>query len=194
MERLSLKEFFDASSITRSPRIYKEYRDFIISKFRENPSKKLTFTEVRKSLVGDISVLLKVFTFLEKWGLINFDLGDDDCGEEEEEKCKGRVKFEEGAPYGVRVVGAPNSTKPIAAIAPPPSVVVDGGRAVGEDGFRWPPLASYSDLYGEFMEKEKGLVCGSCKESCDSSFYEYQKVTVSLLCVLFFQFLVLLPF
>ncbi|KAL0415638.1 UNVERIFIED_CONTAM: SWI/SNF complex subunit SWI3A [Sesamum latifolium] len=116
MERFSLREFFDGSSVTRSPRIYKEYRDFIISKYREDPSRKLTFTEVRKSLVGDISVLLKVFTFLEKWGLINFNVADNseknsyEGGartasfgvEEEEDNWRGRVKVEEGAPYGVR--------------------------------------------------------------------------------------------
>ncbi|KAI5329493.1 hypothetical protein L3X38_028890 [Prunus dulcis] len=71
-ERIALKEYFDGSSISRTPKTYKEYRDFIISKYREDPSRKLTFTEVRKSLVGDVSLLHKVFNFLEKWGLINF--------------------------------------------------------------------------------------------------------------------------
>lgn len=194
MERFSLREFFDGSSITRSPRIYKEYRDFIISKYREDPSRKLTFTEVRKSLVGDISVLLKVFTFLEKWGLINFNVSDNNeknsyegsakaalfASEEEEENWRGRVKVEEGAPYGVRVVAAPNSMKPIIAPPPPPTVAVDGGGIVGEvgeSGFKWPPLASYSDVYGELMlQEKKGVVCRSCKENCDSAHYEYTKV------------------
>lgn len=199
MERFSLREFFDGSSITRTPRIYKEYRDFIISKYREDPSRKLTFTEVRKSLVGDISVILKVFTFLEKWGLINFNVPgsnernscDGGAGtasfgseEEEEEDWKRRIKVEEGAPHGVRVVGAPNSMKPIVQPPPPPAVAVDGGWVVGEvgeSGFKWPPLASYSDVYGELMleeEKKKGgFVCGSCKENCDSVHYEYTKVS-----------------
>lgn len=196
MEKFSLREFFDASSVTRSPRIYKEYRDFIISRYREDPSRKLTFTEVRKSLVGDISVLLKVFTFLEKWGLINFNVAENSekynydgsvrtasfGGEEEEEYWRGRVKVEEGAPHGVRVVAAPNSMKPIIAPPPPPSVGVGGGWVVGEVGesvFKWPPLASYSDVYGELMHQEKktGLLCGSCKENCDSAHYEYTKVT-----------------
>ncbi|KAL0342302.1 UNVERIFIED_CONTAM: SWI/SNF complex subunit SWI3A [Sesamum calycinum] len=201
VERFSLREFFDGSSVTRSPRIYKEYRDFIISKYREDPSRKLTFTEVRKSLVGDISVLLKVFTFLEKWGLINFNVADNSEKnsyegsartasfgvEEEEDNWRGRVKVEEGAPYGVRVVAAPNSMKPIIAPPPPPSVAVDGGGfvgEVGESGFKWPPLASYSDVYGELMqqEKKKGLVCGSCKENCDSAHYEYTKEGSFVLC------------
>ncbi|KAL2515055.1 SWI/SNF complex subunit SWI3A [Forsythia ovata] len=201
VERFSLREFFDGSSITRSPRIYKEYRDFIISKYREDPSRKLTFTEVRKSLVGDISILHKVFTFLEKWGLINVDVKSDkeadncngNCkpisigGEEEEEGWKGRVKVEEGAPYGVRVVAAPNSMKPVASLPPPPSVRADGGRGVGEvgeNGFKWPPLASYSDVFGDSVQQEKKnvLVCGSCKEKCDSVHYEYTKEGSFILC------------
>ncbi|XP_073124877.1 SWI/SNF complex subunit SWI3A [Henckelia pumila] len=202
VERFSLREFFDASSITRSPRIYKEYRDFIISKYREDPSRKLSFTEVRKSLVGDVSVLHKVFTFLEKWGLINFNVDDDNerenfggsgktapfGGEEEEEGWKGRMKVEEGAPYGVRVVAAPNSVKPVVPLPPlPPPVVVDGGGFVGyvgDNGFKWPPLASYSDVYGELMqqEKKKRLVCGSCEETCDSSRYECTKEGGLILC------------
>ncbi|KAH6831567.1 hypothetical protein C2S53_018983 [Perilla frutescens var. hirtella] len=202
VERFSLREFFDGSSITRTPRIYKEYRDFIISKYREEPSRKLTFTEVRKSLVGDISVLLKVFTFLEKWGLINFNVSGNDerngyeggartasCGsEEEEDHWKGRVKVEEGAPHGVRVVAAPNSMKPIVPPPPPPSLVVDGGGIVGEvgeSGFKWPPLASYSDVYGELMleeRKKSGVVCGSCKETCDSAHYEYTKAASFIIC------------
>ncbi|GFP83346.1 swi/snf complex subunit swi3a [Phtheirospermum japonicum] len=207
VERFSLREFFDGSSVTRSPRIYKEYRDFIISKYREDPSRKLTFTEVRKSLVGDVSVLLKVFTFLEKWGLINFNatdkddkIGDGNGGvrtalsgrDEEEEDWRGRVKVEEGAPHGVRVVAAPNSMKPILAPPPPPSVAVDGGGVVGEvgeSGFKWPPLASYSDIYGELMrpDKNKGLVCGSCKDECDSTHYEYTKEGSFILCAKCFK-------
>ncbi|XP_024969035.1 SWI/SNF complex subunit SWI3A isoform X2 [Cynara cardunculus var. scolymus] len=51
IEKASLKEFFDGTSFTRNPRVYKEYRDFIISKYREDPSRRLTFSEVRKSLM-----------------------------------------------------------------------------------------------------------------------------------------------
>ncbi|KAL8456729.1 hypothetical protein ACS0TY_034830 [Phlomoides rotata] len=192
VERFTLREFFDGTSVTRTPRIYKDYRDFIISKYREDPSRKLTFTDVRKSLVGDISVLIKVFSFLEKWGLINFNVSDTNndkssydgsakmASVEEEGNWKGRVKVEEGAPHGVRVVAAPNSMKPIVPPPPPPFVAVDGGGfvgEVGESGFKWPPLASYSDVYGELMQQEtkNSVVCGSCKEICDPVYYEYTK-------------------
>lgn len=188
IERISLREFFDGSSITRTPRIYKEYRDFIISKYREDPSRRLTFTELRKSLVGDVSVLHKVFTFLEKWGLINFSgtassssvIGASTSsvdGQGEDDKW--RIRVEEGAPHGVRVVAAPNSFKPVAALPPPPVMDLGGGGEIAEIGSKFPPLASYSDIYDELRQQQQGkesLLCGSCKEHCDSGHYEYSKV------------------
>lgn len=66
-----MSEFFDKRSAAKTPRIYKEYRDFIINKYRENPKQALTFNEVRRMLSGDVNSLSRVFEFLEHWGLIN---------------------------------------------------------------------------------------------------------------------------
>lgn len=174
VERYSLKEFFDASSITRTPKIYKEYRDFIISKYREDPSRRLTFSEVRKALVGDISLIHKVFVFIESWNLINFNAGkpeedDDYVGGEDE----WNVRVEEGAPYGVKVVANPNSLKPVL----PPPVSVSGGGSGGIVS----PLASFKDRYGELVKKK--LVCGNCKGSCESGCYEYTKDRNFVICL-----------
>ncbi|KAK3043216.1 hypothetical protein RJ639_002459 [Escallonia herrerae] len=173
-ERTSLKEFFDGSSLTRTPKIYKEYRDFIVSKYREDPSRRLTFTEVRKSLVGDVSLLHKVFLFLDRWGLINFGTRplDEDL---EEEGWRARVRVEEGAPNGVRVVAVPNTLKPVSASPPVPS------RVLVRDGLRKPPLASYSDIYAT------GVVCGKCNVCCGPEHYEYMKDKSFIICVKCFK-------
>lgn len=71
IERRALAEYFDGRSLSKTPKVYKEYREFIINKYRENPRRVLTFTEVRKMLVGDVNLIRKVFDFLEYWGLIN---------------------------------------------------------------------------------------------------------------------------
>ncbi|KAL6996916.1 hypothetical protein U1Q18_007041 [Sarracenia purpurea var. burkii] len=178
-EKLHLREFFDGSSITRTPKIYREYRDFIISKYREDPSRRLTFTELRKSLVVDISLLHKVFLFLERWGLINFglpaggDLGEEGC------QATWKVRVEEGAPNGVRVVAVPNSLKPVTL---PPSGIDDGGGVV-ENGFKLPPLASYRDVYSE----RKGPLCSNCKERCESGHYECTKAGGFIICMKCFK-------
>ncbi|XP_027356053.1 SWI/SNF complex subunit SWI3B [Abrus precatorius] len=65
-----LPEFFDSSS--KNPRVYKYYRNSIVKYFRYNPTRKITFTDVRKTLVGDVGSIRRVFDFLEAWGLINY--------------------------------------------------------------------------------------------------------------------------
>ncbi|KAJ7558882.1 hypothetical protein O6H91_04G060100 [Diphasiastrum complanatum] len=71
-ERRALSEFFEGKSPSKTPKIYKDYRDFIINRYRDNPQKPLTFTEVRKMLIGDVNCIRKVFEFLDQWGLINY--------------------------------------------------------------------------------------------------------------------------
>ncbi|KAJ4968086.1 hypothetical protein NE237_014787 [Protea cynaroides] len=71
-ERRFLPEFFDGKSPSKNPKVYKYCRDSIIRRYRGNPSRKITFTEVRKTLVGDVGSIRRVFDFLEGWGLINF--------------------------------------------------------------------------------------------------------------------------
>ncbi|XP_058070284.1 SWI/SNF complex subunit SWI3B [Magnolia sinica] len=72
-ERRLLPEFFDSRTPpSKNPRVYKYYRDSIVRRFRENPLRKLTYTEVRRTLVGDVGSIRRVFDFLEGWGLINY--------------------------------------------------------------------------------------------------------------------------
>ncbi|KAL3616792.1 SWI/SNF complex subunit swi3b [Castilleja foliolosa] len=65
-------EFFDGRSSSKNPRAYKYYRNAIIRHFRQNPNRKITFTEVRKTIVGDVGSIRRVFDFLEAWGFINY--------------------------------------------------------------------------------------------------------------------------
>ncbi|OIT03905.1 PREDICTED: SWI/SNF complex subunit SWI3B-like [Nicotiana attenuata] len=67
-----LPEFFDGRSPSKNPRTYKYYRNSIIHRFRDNPTKKITFTEARKTIIGDVGSIRRVFDFLETWGLINY--------------------------------------------------------------------------------------------------------------------------
>ncbi|MCO5571214.1 hypothetical protein L7F22_024949 [Adiantum nelumboides] len=77
IERRALPEFFDGFSLSKTPKVYKEYREFIINKYRENPRRVLTFTEMRKMLVGDVNLMRKVYNFLVYWGLINYHATSD---------------------------------------------------------------------------------------------------------------------
>ncbi|CAN6271779.1 unnamed protein product [Urochloa humidicola] len=75
-ERRLLPEFFEgeaaAASGCRGPGAYKYYRDTLIRRFRARPGRRLTLTEARRGLVGDVGSVRRVFDFLEEWGLINY--------------------------------------------------------------------------------------------------------------------------
>uniref|UniRef100_A0A1D1XME5 SWI/SNF complex subunit SWI3A n=1 Tax=Anthurium amnicola TaxID=1678845 RepID=A0A1D1XME5_9ARAE len=164
-ERRELGEFFDGSSFSRNPRVYKEYRDFLIARYREDPSRRLTFTEARRSLVGDVAALHRVYLFLDRWGLVNFSAAE---RTREDEGGPGvfPVVAEDGPPASIKVVRFPNAAK---GVPPPPS-----GSKAGEEGvgsLRLPPLTSYSDVFGQ-RTPLAGRVCGDCGEVCASGYHE----------------------
>jgi len=75
IERLEFPEFFD-NRMGRSEALYLTYRNHMVSCFRENPSRHISFLEAMRGLDGDANDLLKIFQFLVRWGVINFTLSD----------------------------------------------------------------------------------------------------------------------
>ena len=74
IEKRSLPEFFNNRNRSKTPSIYKDYRDFMINTYRLNPSEYLTFTACRRNLAGDVCAIMRVHAFLEQWGLINYQV------------------------------------------------------------------------------------------------------------------------
>ncbi|WFD26562.1 SWI/SNF and RSC complex subunit Ssr2 [Malassezia nana] len=74
IEKRSLPEFFNNKNRSKTPMVYKEYRDFMINTYRLNPSEYLTFTACRRNLAGDVCAIMRVHAFLEQWGLINYQI------------------------------------------------------------------------------------------------------------------------
>ncbi|XP_050908689.1 SWI/SNF complex subunit SWI3B [Lathyrus oleraceus] len=72
MEFHSRSEIRNIPDSSKNPRVYKYYRNSIVKFFRFNPNRKITFTDVRKTRVGDVGSIRRVFDFLEAWGLINY--------------------------------------------------------------------------------------------------------------------------
>ncbi|KAI9285071.1 hypothetical protein BC943DRAFT_306538 [Umbelopsis sp. AD052] len=77
IERKSLPEFFNSRNKTKTPAVYKEYRDFMINTYRLNPLEYLTVTACRRNLAGDVCAIIRVHAFLEQWGLINYQVDPD---------------------------------------------------------------------------------------------------------------------
>lgn len=74
IEKESLPEFFNSVHPSKSPKIYVNYRNFMINSYRLNPNEYLTLTSCRRNLVGDVGTLMRVHRFLNKWGLINYQV------------------------------------------------------------------------------------------------------------------------
>lgn len=74
IETKALPEFFNNRNKSKTPTVYKEYRDFMINTYRMNPAEYLTITACRRNLTGDVCAILRVHAFLEQWGLINYQV------------------------------------------------------------------------------------------------------------------------
>jgi SWI/SNF related-matrix-associated actin-dependent regulator of chromatin subfamily C len=73
-ERKALPEFFNNRNRSKTPAVYRDYRDFMINTYRLNPSEYLTVTACRRNLAGDVCAIMRVHAFLEQWGLINYQV------------------------------------------------------------------------------------------------------------------------
>lgn len=74
IEKRSLPDFFDSSSIYKSPKAYKDARNFMINTYRLSPYEYLTITAVRRNVALDVASIVKIHSFLETWGLINYQI------------------------------------------------------------------------------------------------------------------------
>ena len=74
VERRALPEFFNSRHRSKTPAIYKDYRDFMVNAYRLRPSEYLTVTACRRNLAGDVCAIMRVHAFLEQWGLINYQV------------------------------------------------------------------------------------------------------------------------
>lgn len=74
IEKSSVPEFFKLNHPSKSPKIYVGYRNFMINAYRLNPNEYLTLTSCRRNLVGDVGSIMRVYKFVNKWGLINYQV------------------------------------------------------------------------------------------------------------------------
>ncbi|PNP56886.1 hypothetical protein THARTR1_03033 [Trichoderma harzianum] len=54
IERKAMAEFFNNRNRSKTPAVYKDYRDFMINTYRLNPVEYLTMTACRRNLAGDV--------------------------------------------------------------------------------------------------------------------------------------------
>lgn len=74
IEKKAIAEFFNGRNRSKTPATYKDYRDFMINTYRLNPIEYLTVTACRRNLAGDVCAIMRIHSFLEQWGLINYQV------------------------------------------------------------------------------------------------------------------------
>ena len=65
---------FHSGRTYKTAELYQCYRNFMVDAYRKNPLRYLPFVSLRRVLRGDASCLLKIYSFLEEEGIINYGL------------------------------------------------------------------------------------------------------------------------
>ncbi|KAG0627188.1 hypothetical protein M758_2G180500 [Ceratodon purpureus] len=73
LEKRGLPEFFNGRTPGKTPKLYLEYRNAIMNKYRENVKKTLTVADVHEMFTTlDEKTISRVLEFFDHWGLINY--------------------------------------------------------------------------------------------------------------------------
>ena len=59
IEKQALSEFFTGKYPSKTPEVYKQYRDFMIHTYQQNPHQYLTQTACRRNLAGDAGSIMR---------------------------------------------------------------------------------------------------------------------------------------
>ncbi|KAI0806204.1 Smarcc1 protein [Irpex lacteus] len=131
VERRALPEFFNSRNRSKTPAIYKDYRDFMINTYRLRPSEYLTVTACRRNLAGDVCAIMRVHAFLEQWGLINYQIDPEQRPAALAPPFTGHFRVILDTPRGLQALhpgtrpnnhpnapNAPNSAKPASSSTP----------------------------------------------------------------------------
>ncbi|KAK3708044.1 SWI/SNF and RSC complex subunit Ssr2 [Vermiconidia calcicola] len=195
IERKALPEFFNDRNRSKTPAVYKDYRDFMVNTYRLNPAEYLTVTACRRNLAGDVCAIMRVHSFLEQWGLINYQIDPDTRPSNIGPPFTGHFRVTADTPRGLQPLQpAPNSS--ITAGKPHAGTerVAAGGKAdlnlevrrnVYDDKGRdvTPGKTEAGDANGEASRNlEEGLkqdgkqyFCYSCGKDCTRVRYHCSK-------------------
>ncbi|KAF3918617.1 hypothetical protein AA313_de0203641 [Arthrobotrys entomopaga] len=179
IERKSLSEFFNNRNRSKTPAIYKDYRDFMINTYRLNPQEFLTVTACRRNLTGDSGAIMRVHRFLEQWGLINYQVDPEKRPNSVGPPFTGHFRIVADTPRGLQPfqpgVGSqlsaegkanPATEKAIASSSTPkPEVKATVGKNIYEASGKEAGDASKPNGHADDAEK-KMHHCYSCGVDC----------------------------
>ena len=200
IEKRSLPEFFNNKNRSKTPTVYKEYRDFMINTYRLNPSEYLTFTACRRNLAGDVCAIMRVHAFLEQWGLINYQIDPETRPAVLGPPFTGHFRVMIDTPRGIAPLHPgtrPDGPTPKAETSTTSTVPSDGvslemRRSIFQStlkGSRPVDHAQAESLAAEAAKEldakpkaESSYACDTCGVDCSSSRYQSIRVKDFALC------------
>ncbi|KAK3671587.1 SWI/SNF and RSC complex subunit Ssr2 [Recurvomyces mirabilis] len=194
IERKALPEFFNNRNRSKTPAVYKDYRDFMVNTYRLNPSEYLTVTACRRNLAGDVCAIMRVHAFLEQWGLINYQIDPDTRPSNIGPPFTGHFRITADTPRGLQpfqpgpatttTSGKPHPSTDRAATATKADLNLEVRRNIYDDkGKEVTPAAKTEDSNGDAARSlEDGLkqdgkqyFCYSCGKDCTRVRYHNSK-------------------
>ncbi|KAG0013207.1 hypothetical protein BGZ82_002249, partial [Podila clonocystis] len=186
IEQKALPEFFNLKNRSKTPTVYKDYRDFMINTYRLNPSEYLTVTACRRNLAGDVCAIIRVHAFLEQWGLINYQVDPETRPSNVGPSFTGHFRVTADTPRGLQPF-QPNvapakangeaKTTATAAAAPKTDLSLELRRNIYS-----PSPAPVSKEADETAEKKQRFNCFTCGTDCTKTRYHSVKTKNFELC------------
>ncbi|KAJ2787202.1 SWI/SNF and RSC complex subunit Ssr2 [Coemansia interrupta] len=189
-EKRALPEFFNARNMSKTPTVYREYRNFMVNSYRLNPSEYLTVTACRRNLAGDVCAIMRVHAFLEQWGLINYQADADTRPSAIGPPFTGHFRVTADTPRGLvpfqpSIPAAQLGAKPAASAAPAAAAVAGGdASSAGGDGlalrrsiYASPTIGSEAArpareaAAGEDVVTTRDVFCSTCGVNCTATHY-----------------------
>lgn len=191
IEKKSLPEFFNNRNRSKTPSVYKDYRDFMINIYRLNPIEYLTVTACRRNLAGDVCAIMRVHAFLEQWGLINYQIDLETRPSSMGPPFTGHFRVIADTPRGLQ------------PFQPGPGSMTSHGRSLMEASSQTKSSynlelrkESYDSIYGKSdniltnggtqiettLDTKKQYFCFTCGVECSRLFYHSLKTKKFQLC------------
>ncbi|TPX31663.1 hypothetical protein SmJEL517_g05064 [Synchytrium microbalum] len=141
-------EFFNNRNKSKTPQIYKDYRDFMINTYRLNPNEYLSLTACRRNLSGDVCAIVRVHAFLEQWGLINYQVDPDSRPSHLAPAFTGHFRVTADTPRGL---------VPFQPAAPMPRPVGNNSSIINSSNSMAGVTSTSSNITGDVKPLDAGL-------------------------------------
>ncbi|KAF1976543.1 SWIRM-domain-containing protein [Bimuria novae-zelandiae CBS 107.79] len=203
-ESKALPEFFNGRNRSKTPAVYRDYRDFMINTYRLNPDEYLTVTACRRNLAGDVCAIMRVHAFLEQWGLINYQVDPQERPSNIGPPTTSHFRLTVDTPRGLQAFQpAPNSkvtdgkphpgTERAASQQPTAKaetktlvgrniyesngkeVTADSSKTANGEGGSNGASVDLQKLEKDARDPERKVLCNSCGVDCTSVYYHATK-------------------